>query len=213
MPPKTSSLDIRIKPLETSHRELAIGLLARAFYDDPLMRYIMAGLTTEVAYQEALLELMDYSLSIREVFDWPVLGLWDDGTLSAIAALSLKEETPPSEILTLRRKALLERLGESGATRLERYGEIAEGQRPNAPHIYLGVLGVDPTAQRRGFGKLMLEEVQAFSDASPESLGVYLDTENPENVAFYEHCGYVVQSEHQLDDVHIWCLCRMREVA
>jgi hypothetical protein len=37
---------------------------------------------------------------------------------------------------------------------------------------------------------------------------VFLDTENPRNVPFYEHCGYEVVSRHKMDSVNICCLFR-----
>ena len=42
----------------------------------------------------------------------------------------------------------------------------------------------------RGLAKALLERVQALSRADPHSTGVFLETEDPRNVSFYEHCDY-----------------------
>ena len=52
------------------------------------------------------------------------------------------------------------------------------------------MLGVRPEFSGRGLARALLEEVQAVSRADPRSTGVFLETEDPRNVSFYEHCGY-----------------------
>jgi hypothetical protein len=61
---------------------------------------------------------------------------------------------------------------------------------------------------RIGYGRRLLDEVQALSDAHPTSTGVGLDTEKPSNVSFYEHCGYRVTGKTNLKHVDIWCMFR-----
>ena len=200
--------EVRNSLRSTAERDTAVLLLTRAFLDDPLMTHILEGKTNS-ARSVVLQALMDYSLAIREHFKWPILSLWDDQVLSGIAALSLPaaaDPWPPN--LKQRFTIVKELLGEKGSERLARYGEISERERPKALHIYLGVLGVDPDAQGQGFGKQLLDSVQDLSERYPGSTGVFLDTENPQNVQFYEHCGYEVVSCHNLESVNIYCLFR-----
>lgn len=68
-----------------------------------------------------------------------------------------------------------------------------EKVHPAEPHWYLGLLGVDPSFQGRGLGRYLLEPVLARCDA--EGLGVYLETQKPENLAFYERFGCRVRDE------------------
>ncbi len=73
----------------------------------------------------------------------------------------------------------------------------------------VGVIGVHPAEQGRGYGRRLLAAIHALSAHHPTSTGVYLDTENPASKAFYERCGYRLLAEERLDDgVDIWCLFR-----
>jgi GNAT superfamily N-acetyltransferase len=199
---------IKVSLLNPAERDSALALLTRAFKDDPLMTYILEGKNIS-SRNVALQALMDFSLSIREHLDWPILGLGDGGILSGVAALSLPAEDDPWPLALKQRFTIVEELlGQKGSKRLARYGDISERERPKGLHIYLGVLGVDPATQGRGFGKKILDSVQDFSERYPGSTGVALDTENPRNVPFYEHCGYEVVSRHELEPVTICCLFR-----
>jgi GNAT superfamily N-acetyltransferase len=204
----TSRGEVRVSSLNPAERDAAAVLLTRAFIDDPLMTHILEG-KNDTGRSVALQALMDYSLAIREHFDWPILGLWDGQVLSGIAALSLPADNDPwPPALKQRFTIVKELLGQKGSKRLKRYGEISERERPKALHIYLGVLGVDPGAQGRGFGKQLLDSVQDLSERYPGSSGVFLDTDNPRKVPFYVHCGYEVASRHNMDPVNICCLFR-----
>jgi ribosomal protein S18 acetylase RimI-like enzyme len=200
--------EVRVSSLNPAERDAALVLLTRAFNEDPFMMHILEG-NNNIGRSEALQALMDYSLAIREYFDWPILGLWDGQVLSGVAALSLPAVTDPwPQTLKQRFTIVKELLGLKGSMRLAKYSEISKRERPKALHIYLGVLGVDPAAQGRGFGKQLLDRVQDFSESYPGSTGVFLDTENPRNVPFYEHCGYEVISRHNMESVSICCLFR-----
>ncbi len=78
------------------------------------------------------------------------------------------------------------------------------------PHHYLCVLAVDPTAQKTGLGAALLREVFAIVDADPGLHGVWLDTENPPNVGFYEKQGFRVAAVRPLASVRIRGMWRER---
>lgn len=54
---------------------------------------------------------------------------------------------------------------------------------------YLWILGVDPTAQRQGFGRLAVQAALESMRARGHQLCV-LKTETPENVAYYQSLGF-----------------------
>lgn len=204
--------DEHVAALEYGHRKLAIDLLTRAFLDDPLMSYVMDGRKTAAQRIQGINALMDYSLAIREAYNWPILGIWSEKSLKGIAVLSLPEKLAQSPQVDQKYQVVKQVLGEEGSRLLETYGKFVESQRPKAVHIYLGILGVDPDAQGRGYGKRLLDAVQLYSENYPDSTGVFLDTENPRNVPFYEQSGYAVQSEHVHGKVNIWCMFRANRV-
>jgi ribosomal protein S18 acetylase RimI-like enzyme len=61
------------------------------------------------------------------------------------------------------------------------------------PHWYLCVIGVAPDAQGRGLASALLTAM--FDRLDRERLPAYLDTNTPENVAYYLRRGFVVAAE------------------
>ena len=72
------------------------------------------------------------------------------------------------------------------------------------PHWNLFLVGVHPSAQGRGLGVALVDEVnrRALRDEVP----VYLDTLTASNVGFYERRGYGVVAECDVpdSDIHVW---------
>jgi ribosomal protein S18 acetylase RimI-like enzyme len=67
-------------------------------------------------------------------------------------------------------------------------GTASERSHPTEPHWYLEVLGVDPSAQREGWGSRVLRPGLRHADA--EGLPCYLETSDPANEAFYQRLGF-----------------------
>lgn len=70
------------------------------------------------------------------------------------------------------------------------------------------VLGVHPKAQGRGYGRSLLDAVQALAQAHPAAVGVALDTENPANVELYQRCGSELTVQTTLDTLDVWFMFR-----
>lgn len=71
-----------------------------------------------------------------------------------------------------------------------------ERRHPTAPHLYLAVLGVHPSAQGRGLGSALLAPGLALCDE--ERLPAYLETGKEENLRFYARHGFRVIDELRL---------------
>jgi GNAT superfamily N-acetyltransferase len=90
---------------------------------------------------------------------------------------------------------------------------IAFGEHtPTEPHWYLNMLATHPDWQRQGLGAALMGEV--FRIADGQGLPCYLETETPDNVAYYRHHGFEVRSEWDLltlDDPgpHMWGMLRL----
>lgn len=65
-----------------------------------------------------------------------------------------------------------------------------EKRHPKEEHWYLELLGTDPSMQRRGVGAALMAEVLGRGDR--EGLPAYLETQKPDNVAYYRHHGFEV---------------------
>ena len=70
------------------------------------------------------------------------------------------------------------------------------------------MIGVDPVHQGKGLGGQLLDTLHAISADHPESSGVWLDTENPRNVPYYQRFGYEVRAHSSLEAVDIWGMFR-----
>lgn len=64
---------------------------------------------------------------------------------------------------------------------------------PEESHWYLPVIGVEPTAQGRGIGGILMREAVARCDEQ-ESVA-YLESTNPRNISLYKRHGFEVVGE------------------
>jgi ribosomal protein S18 acetylase RimI-like enzyme len=77
---------------------------------------------------------------------------------------------------------------------------------PLEPHWYLATLGVAPGSQSRGVGRALLRALTTRADRDP--LPCYLETDRPENVAFYERAGFRIERESRILGVRVWHMQR-----
>lgn len=70
--------------------------------------------------------------------------------------------------------------------------------RPNEPHYYLQLLGVDPGSQRHGLGSRLLLELTTRCDR--EGVPAYLETSREDNAAFYARQGFQVVARTRLSE-------------
>jgi hypothetical protein len=47
-----------------------------------------------------------------------------------------------------------------------------------------------------------------MSESHPDSAGIWLDTENPRNVPYYQRFGYEVRAHSTLDGIDVWGMFR-----
>ena len=76
--------------------------------------------------------------------------------------------------------------------------------RPDKSHYYIVCIGVHPDYQGQGYGKKLIEHTHRLSETHPTSAGTGLDTENPNNVALYEHLGYKVVETNNIHGLDMW---------
>lgn len=88
----------------------------------------------------------------------------------------------------------------------EVFGRMAP-HKPAGPHWYLRQVGVDPAAQGRGYGSLLL---RAGLDACDRAgLPAYLEATTPANRRLYERFGFAADDEVQVaDSPTLWPMTR-----
>jgi len=75
---------------------------------------------------------------------------------------------------------------------------LMKEHHPEEPHWYLGVIGSDPTVRGGGFGQALMRSRLDRVDA--EHAPAYLESSNPDNVAYYQRFGFDVTGEIKLPD-------------
>jgi GNAT superfamily N-acetyltransferase len=188
------------------HAAEAAEVLALAFARDPLITYFLPADTP--GRHAKLCAFFRFFCDLRHDLDWPLLGCEADGRIVAVACPSDTVDPPWPEAVEQKYRRLGDDLGCDVVARLETYATVADPLRPREPNYYLGIIGVHPRAQGRGYGRVLLDAVQALSEAHPTSTGVALDTELATNVAIYERCGYRVHTTARIGALDIWCMFR-----
>ena len=181
-----------IRTMRTGEADEAVDLAARAFHEDPLFTHLHpdpAARPREFA--------IEHAAYLRRLY-FPVGNAESavvDGRLAGIALW-----LPPNALSGLEWRewlcipALLRAVGWSRTrSMLREYAAFNEAFPTDLRFHYLGLLAVDPSVQGQGVGSALLTAGLARADA--ESVGAYLETGTPGNVAFYERHGFSVVRE------------------
>lgn len=165
--------------------------LGRSFHDDPLFRWLfpdpllrisqttranalLAGFTFVPLGYSALVEAQEdpgRGPVVRGAALWTPPG-WDGDTASSLRSLPhWAELVSPGRF-----------------PEVLRYFAAVTAHAPAEPHWHLQVLGADPAVPRTGVGSLLLRAGLERADA--EGSPVYLETMNPDNLAFYTRFGF-----------------------
>ncbi|HUY07202.1 MAG TPA: GNAT family N-acetyltransferase [Acidimicrobiales bacterium] len=158
--------------------------LAEAFYDDPVAVWLFARQTRRIRDLATF-----FSIQLRHGYlprgvvmstaDFQATAMW---IRSWSRPLSIYDRIAHLQIPLL----LGERL--RSARQLTR---TLVGHHPKEPHLYLGTIGVSPSAQSRGYGALLMEAFLA--DARRLGAGTYLECSSEHNVGFYQGFGFYVE--------------------
>lgn len=193
----------------TAHQIKESGaVLARAFYDDPLLGWVIPDDATRLRKLEWLETAgAKYGHRYGEVYTtagrvegnavWLPPGQ-TKMTLSRMIATGL-----PAGPL---------RLGLPSFLRFMKVMDVFDKLHErdmHGPHWYLMILGVDPPRQGQGVGGSLIQPVLARADEA--GLPCYLETQKTINVPFYQRHGFDVAVE---DDIagggpHYWTMKRL----
>jgi ribosomal protein S18 acetylase RimI-like enzyme len=175
-------------------RELSLTL-ARAFYDDPVMIWLLPDEKRRTGQLDRLFATMTrhHHLArggVEVASDGPGVGaaaLWD----------------PPNQWQETRGGQLamtptFVRVFGLRSMRGRAVQELMKRAHPEEPHWYLAVIGSDPTVRGQGFGQALMRSRLERVDA--EHAPAYLESTKPENVPYYERFGFSVTREIVLPD-------------
>ena len=192
----------------------AAAVLGRAFVDDPLIKAILPPIENDADRARRMGQMFAVALASQRSSGQPVVGVLRDGRVGAAAIIEQVAKPPTVASIVLHGFALLPALartgGLGGVRRAVAALDVLSRNRPAQPHLYLNVLGVEPTLQRRHFGVAVLDWLRDQTVLRNDLVGVYLETATEANVGYYSHVGYRVTGEIYPLGVRMWQMLQTR---
>lgn len=195
-----------IERLSRAGKAEAVEVLAAAFHAYPVMRFVLRDAGD--AFDERLRALVGFFCDVRLTRDFPLLGVRADGALAAVAGINDPEPDPWPPALQAAWRVLGDTIGRNAFDRLARFEAASAASQPAAPHYFLGIIGVRPAQQGRGFARALIDELIRMSEAHPRSTGICLTTERAVNLPVYRRFGFQVIDEHDIEGLHSWAMFR-----
>ena len=176
-----------VADLGSEHYESAAEVLARAFVDDPVIRYVAKDHDRLPVSAGVLRPILRHGLTYGRVW-----GVVEGGIVQAASIWFPPTEQPAQlqERFEIEPDAL-ERMGT-----FNQWAEAVHHRAINGAHWYLEIVGVAPESQRRGLGTRLVRHGMAL--AALDALPVYLNTTSQANVALYSSLGFRVVAEERV---------------
>jgi GNAT superfamily N-acetyltransferase len=195
--------ELQIARAATADAHAAARCFVQAFASDPLIDYFFGD--SAAGRDESAERFFGLLLRARIALGMPAL-LARRGAQIVGGAMGYDTVRADWPDALQREWDRLEAQAPAIAERFGAYESIAAASEPDRPHYYLGVLGVAPIVRGTGTGSALLRAFCALSAQDPLSTGVYLETANPDNVAFYARHGFVERGSGRLGSGTLWCL-------
>ena len=196
-----------ITPPADHYQDGALDALCEAFYDYPVMRYVLSD--TGGDYDIHLRAMIDSFCENRLGRGQPIYAIRAADQTIAVAVVSSPVRIPDTPELRDLHIRLDRLLGDAAVDRLARYDDLCIAAEPERPHHYLGMLGVRRSYQRQGLSRLLVEHIKNIVRGDETSEGICLNTEtekiyrfmNASDSASYPKPG----SMDPMGSIHVVC--------
>ncbi len=181
-------------------RQTIAATLTAAFHDDPVFGWFFPDADTRrTKMPELFARLYDVDMRFGSVVRSP------GGEATSFWRAPGTAVTPPS--VFIRHMPALLRLFGTRLGRLMAVSSAIEAHMPKGPFWYAHFVGVHPAAQRRGWGRAMMQG--GIARAAADGVPLYLETARIENVRFYQALGFAVTGEWDVPKgPHFWSLTK-----
>lgn len=174
--------------LDASARNEAISILVNAYQDEPTYKYLFnhrkPGYHQRV--RATVRELVDLYFELNQ----EAVGILVGDTLVAVAFVGEPElRLNLSDQISWRIRMVLT-AGFASTRRYIDYHERIKALLPQPQAHQLPLMGVNPTYQNKGYGRLLLKTVENLCADNPRGTGLVLDTGNNHYLPFYESEGF-----------------------
>jgi len=198
-----------VRRLTRADVEEAAAVLARAFFDYPMLQWVMPD---HVQRRRALPVFMGTSVRWGLLLD-AVYGVGEPlrGVAIWVPPGTIDEDRDPDDSFVHYRHAMAA-IGAEAEARHELFlaeQRVVRSRELGADEWYLAWLGIEPAAQRSGAGSALLSDMFTRLDAVGQ--GTYLETEKAANVPYYERHAYRVVSDGVISrgGPHYWTMRRI----
>ena len=170
-------------------------MLSRAFYDDPLFVYFFPDPSNRQRKSAALFQLLIrygilYGESEVTSPDLEGAAVWYPSHKAHLSTWGMLRSGMISFIFVGGISTLIRMI------RLGNYPVAIHERHAPFPHWYCQALGVDPTLQGKGHaGRLLRTKFEIYDR---EGIPCYLETQNKENIPFYERFGFQMVEEYRI---------------
>lgn len=196
--PGGAPVDIRVDRLAAGELEAAVGLLARAMRDNPMH---LAAFGDDPRRRLRRLDRL-FEVLIPALPSPPLVARDGDRLVGVLGRMPPGGCRAPALHLLPRLAIWLRR----DLVRVLRWHSALVAHHPPERHWHLGPVAVEPDRQGQGIGTLLMQAFDAEVDATPAL--VYLDTDKPANVVFYERFGFRTVAEVEALGTVNWIMTR-----
>jgi ribosomal protein S18 acetylase RimI-like enzyme len=203
----------RVALVFPEHYADAAGVLSRAFVNDPLINALSPEPREPVERGRRLTGLFEVVLRLQRADGQPVFGIFEDGRLIAAAVVEGTTHASMGGTLVAALPGLatmVRAIGWGGVGRAIELLRTLARNHPPRPHLYLNILGVEPSFQGHHCGIAILNHLRELVEMRSDLDGVYLETATEANVAYYTRHGYEVIGEFYPLGCRMWRMFQAR---
>ncbi|HXQ17163.1 MAG TPA: GNAT family N-acetyltransferase [Caulobacteraceae bacterium] len=185
--PTARETGVTARPATWDDADAIADTLAKAFFDDPLICYLLKDEASRPAKMPKLFKLL-FKLGLPHhacdvTSGYEAVALWRPPSAWHI---------PYWQYLT-NGAAFLDVFGFGGARHVTWVMDVIEKRHPHDPHYYLQAIGTDPAKQGKGFGGVVIRRHLAVADAA--GMPCYLESSKETNIPIYKSFGFEVTGE------------------
>ena len=180
--------------------------VAKAFYDYPMFQHILADKLNHENIKLFLKFLINYSVLYADAYA-------SSREMEGIILFTEFKDYRFNLIRSIRSGILS--LAKIGADEGKRFNEFdsftleIHKRKMKDNHLYIILIGVNPSKQGEGYGKRLLQSVLKVAQEKGQSC--YLETHGEKNVSFYSKLGFKVISEDILPGTDIIQYAMLKE--
>ena len=177
-----------VRMAREDERSRLVGVLARAFYDDPVLSWFFRDDSRRLGQLEGVFGLLGSKAWFPHDLTYTTDGvvgaaIWVPPDRWRVGVLDQVRMSP----------GFVSSLGLRDLPRALRGFNLMESKHPHDTHYYLPLVGVEPNWQGKGLGSALLQPMLERCDG--EGVAAYLEATSPRNRACYERAGFVVVEE------------------